>query len=75
MLTVCFSALLVTLGVTVGLGVPLSCGALRATFAHPNATHHLELDRQRAIIADYEATIDAYRQFVQHDPELSLTSR
>jgi hypothetical protein len=34
-----------------------------------------ELLRQREIIADYEATIYAYRQFVQSDPELSLTAR
>jgi hypothetical protein len=37
--------------------------------------HALELARQRAIIADYEATIDAYRQYVQQDPDLSVTLR
>jgi hypothetical protein len=74
MLTVCFSALLIILGVTVGLGVPLLAAHLEQRSRIQRA-HHLELARQRAIIADYEATIDAYRQFVQHDPELSLTSR
>lgn len=33
-----------------------------------------ELERQRALIADYEATIKAYRQFVKNDPELALTA-
>jgi hypothetical protein len=74
MLTVCFSALLVTLGVTVGLGVPLLL-VRREERSRTQRAHNLELARQRAIIADYEATIDAYRQFVQQDPELSLTSR
>jgi hypothetical protein len=34
-----------------------------------------ELLRHREVIADYEATILAYRQFVRDDPELTLTSR
>jgi hypothetical protein len=74
MFTVSFSAVLVTLGVTVGLGVPLLAAHLEQR-SRTQRAHHLELARHRAIIADYEATIDAYRQFVQHDPELSLTSR
>jgi hypothetical protein len=74
MLTVCLSAVLVTLGVTVGLGVPLLAAHLEHRSRSQRA-HNLELARQRAIIADYEATIDAYRQFVQQDPELSLTAR
>ncbi len=74
MLTVCFSALLVTLGVTVGLGVPLLAVHLEQR-SRTQRAHHLQLARQRAIIADYEATIDAYRQIVQHDPELALSSR
>jgi len=74
MLTVCFSALLVTLGVAVGLGVPLFVAHLDDR-SRTQRAHDLELARQRAVIADYEATIDAYRQFVQQDPELSLTSR
>jgi hypothetical protein len=74
MLTVGSSVLLVTLGVSVGLGLPL----VALYFEQRLRTQHayaLELTRQRAIIADYEATIDAYRQFVQQDSELSLTSR
>jgi hypothetical protein len=74
MITVSFSVLLVTLGVTVGLGVPLLAAHLERR-SRTQRAHDLELARQRAIIADYEATIDAYRQFVQHDPELSLTTR
>ncbi len=74
MLTVGLPALLVTLGVTVGLGLALAT----AHFEHRSRTqraHDLELARQRTLIADYEATIDAYRQFVQQDPELFLTLR
>jgi hypothetical protein len=74
MISVSFSVLLVTLGVTVGLGVPLLAAHLEQR-SRTQRAYDLELARQRAIIADYEATIDAYRQFVQHDPELSLTSR
>lgn len=74
MLIVCFSALLVSLGVAVGIGVPL-LGAHLEQRSRTQRAHALELARQRAIIADYEATIDAYRQYVQQDPELSLTSR
>jgi hypothetical protein len=74
MLTVCFSAVLVTLGVTVGLGLPLWAAHLEER-SRAQRAHNLEMARQREIIADYEATIDAYRQLVQNDPELSLTSR
>lgn len=74
MLIVCFSVLLVTLGVTVGLGLPLVAAHLEER-SRTQRAHALELARQRAIDADYEATIDAYRQYVQKDPELWLTSR
>ncbi|MGA7835132.1 MAG: hypothetical protein WCA31_07980 [Acidimicrobiales bacterium] len=74
MLTVGFSVLLVTLGVSAGLGLPLVALHFEQR-SRTQRAHELELARQRAIIADYEATIDAYRQFVQQDPELSLTSR
>jgi hypothetical protein len=37
--------------------------------------HVAELSRQRDLIADYEATIKAYRLFVQNDPELALTAQ
>jgi hypothetical protein len=74
MLTVCFSVVLVALGVAVGLGLPLWAAHLDER-SRTQRAHELEVTRQREIIADYEATIDAYRQFVKNDPELSLTSR
>ena len=70
MLTVGVSVLLVT----VGLGLPLVALHFEQR-SRTQRAYALELDRQRAIIADYEATINAYRRFVQQDPELSLTSR
>jgi uncharacterized membrane protein len=74
MFTVRFSALLATLGVTVGLGLSL-LASYRERRARSQRASAFELARQRTIIADYEATIDAYRQYVQQDPELALTSR
>jgi hypothetical protein len=74
MLSVGFSVVLITLGVTVGLGLPL-VAAHREERSRAQRAHALEMARQRAIIADYEATIDAYRQYVKNDPELALTSR
>jgi hypothetical protein len=56
-----------------GLGLPwLSVHLERAR--QRERDHVTELERQRALITDYEATIEAYRQFVQNDPELTLTA-
>ena len=74
MLSVYFTVMLVSCGLAAGLGLPwLSVHLERAR--QRERDHVAELYRQRAIIADYEATIKAYRQFVQNDPELALTSR
>lgn len=74
MLTVCFSVLLVCLSVTVGFGLPL-IGAHLEMRNRREMVYANELLRQRELIADYEATIDAYRQYAQNDPELSGASR
>ena len=74
MLSVYFTILLVGCGLAIGLGFPwLSMHLERAR--QRERDHVAELYHQRALIADYEATINAYRQFVQSDPELALTSR
>jgi hypothetical protein len=73
MLSVYFSVLLVSCGLALGFGLPwLSVHFERAR--QRERDHVAELERQRALIADYEATIRAYREFVQHDPELALTA-
>jgi hypothetical protein len=73
MLSVYFLVLLVSCGLALGLGLPwLSVHLERAR--QRERGHVAELDRQRALLADYEATIKAYRLFVQNDPELALTA-
>jgi hypothetical protein len=73
MLSVYFAVLLISCGVALGLGLPwLSVHLERARQREREQV--AELVRQRALIADYEATIQAYRQFVQDDPELALTA-
>ena len=74
MLTVSFSVAVVCLGVITAVCLPRLGRHLKDRRQLKRA-HEAELLRQREIIADYEATIDAYRQFVQSDPELSLTAR
>jgi hypothetical protein len=71
MLSVYFSVLLVSCGLALGFGLPwLSVHLERGR--QRERDHVAELYRQRALIADYEATIEAYRQFVPDDPELAL---
>lgn len=73
MLSVYFSVLLVGCGLALGFGLPwLSVHLERAR--QREGDHVAELYRQRDLIADYEATIKAYRQFAQNDPELALTA-
>jgi len=74
MLTVYFSVLVVGLGVTVAVGLPL-IGVRHEMRERREEALSEELLRQRKIIADYEATIDAYRLYAQSDPELSGASR
>jgi hypothetical protein len=73
MLTVYFSAVVVGLGVTVALGVPI-IEARRESRDRREQALRAELARQRAIIADYETTIEAYRVYAQSDPELAGAS-
>ena len=73
MLTVYFSVLVVGLGVSVALGLPLMETRREMRERHEQALS-AELSRQAEIIADYEATIDAYRLYAQSDPELSGAS-
>ncbi|MHB8378975.1 MAG: hypothetical protein ACYDB2_03525 [Acidimicrobiales bacterium] len=73
MLTLYFSVVVVGLGVTVALGVPY-LEARRALRDQREQALSAELARQRAVIADYEATIEAYRRYAQHDPELTGSS-
>jgi hypothetical protein len=74
MLNVGFIAVLVGVGVGLGLGLP-RLSARRGRREEREREHAAELLRHREIIADYEATILAYRRFVHDDPELSMTSR
>jgi hypothetical protein len=74
MLTVSFSVAVVSLGVIAAVCLP-RLGRHLSDRRQLKRAREAELLRQREIIADYEATIDAYRQFVQSDPELSLTAR
>ncbi len=73
MLTVYFSVLVVGLGVSVALGLPF-LQTRRDMRERREAALNAELSRQAEIIADYEATIDAYRLYAQSDPELAGSS-
>ncbi|HVA70605.1 MAG TPA: hypothetical protein VNF08_04695 [Acidimicrobiales bacterium] len=74
MLSVYFSVLLVSCGLALGLGLPwLSVHLERAR--QREREHVAELSRQRALIAEHEATIKAYRQFVRNDPEPALSAK
>ncbi|MCU1364063.1 MAG: hypothetical protein JWM55_1891 [Acidimicrobiaceae bacterium] len=74
MLTVSFSVAVVCLGVISAVCLPRLGRHLKSR-GQRGRTQEAELLRQCEVIADYEATIDAYRQFVKSDPELSLTAR
>jgi hypothetical protein len=66
--------LLVSCGLALGLGLPgLSVHPERAR--QREREHVAELSRQRALLAGYETTIKAYRQFVPNDPELALSAK
>jgi hypothetical protein len=74
MSTIGVTVVLAAVGAGLGVVVPrLSLQRSRARARERELT--TELRRHREIIADYEATIRAYRQFVHDDPELALTSR
>lgn len=64
----------VALSVALGIGLTL-IGLHFELMRRSEQRHAEELLHQRAIIADHEVTINAYRQFVQSDPGLALTSK
>ncbi len=66
------TVLLVGFGVVVGVGLPLLLRAVR--LRQPDRAYATEHRNQRQMIADYEATVDAYRRFAQDDPELTATA-
>jgi len=66
------TVLLVCFGVAVGVGLPLAVRADRGR--QRDRANVAEHRRKGQMIADYEATIDAYRRFVRDDPELSATA-
>lgn len=74
MLTVCLSVLLVGVGVGIGFGLPL-LAVRRGERRDSERGYAAERLRHQAMVADYEATIAAYRRYVKDDPELSMTSR
>jgi hypothetical protein len=68
------SALIVTLGVAVGVGVPFLAAHLEATHARQRE-HDEALAAQREVLLDYEAELDAYRQLLSEEPSLATSSR
>lgn len=60
MLSNLLSALIVTLGVAVGVGVPLLAAHLE-TMNSRQREHDEALASQREVLLDYEAELDAYR--------------
>jgi hypothetical protein len=74
MFSVFMIALLITL--SVGFAVLVPCIAVHFEQVRKHERRHQEeLLRQLEIILDQEATIDAYRQFAQSDPELAWSIR
>jgi hypothetical protein len=73
MLAVYFSILLVGCGSALGLGLPWLSVHLERT-RQRERDQAAELARQRALIADHEATIEAYRHIVLNNPELALSA-
>jgi hypothetical protein len=59
-----FGAFLVILAVCVGVGLPL----FQQREVHERELT-AEIDHQRDVVADYEATIDTYREVTQLEPE------
>ena len=64
---------IVALSVALAIGLTL-IGLHFELMRRSEQRHAEELLRHQAVIADYEATINAYRQFVQSDPELQMAA-
>jgi hypothetical protein len=63
-----FGALLVILAVCVGVGLPLLAVHFQQREVHERELA-AEIDYQREVVADYEATVDTYREVTQLEPE------
>jgi hypothetical protein len=63
-----FGALLVILAVCVGVGLPLLAVHFQQREVHERDLA-AEIDHQREVVADYEATVDTYREVTQLEPE------
>jgi hypothetical protein len=63
-----FGALLVILAVCTGVGLPLLAVHFQQREVHERELA-AEIDHQREVVADYEATVDTYREVTQLEPE------
>jgi hypothetical protein len=63
-----FGAFLVILAVCVGVGLPLLAVHFQQREVHERGLA-AEIDHQREVVADYEATVDTYREVTQLEPE------
>ena len=63
-----FGAFLVILAVCVGVGLPLLAVHFQQREVHERELA-AEIDHQRDVVADYEATVDTYREITQLEPE------
>jgi hypothetical protein len=63
-----FGAFLVILAVCVGVGLPLLAVHFQQREVHERKLA-AEIDHQREVVADYEATVDTYREVTQLEPE------
>jgi hypothetical protein len=63
-----FGALLVVLALCVGVGLPLLAVHFQQREVHERQLA-AEIDHQRDVVADYEATVDTYRVVTQLEPE------
>ena len=63
-----FGAFLVILAVCVGVGLPLLAVHFQQREVHERELA-AEIDHQRDVVADYEATVDTYREVTQVEPE------
>ena len=68
MIEASFGAFLVILAVCVGVGLPLLAVHFQQREVHERQLAD-EIDHQRDVVADYEATVDTYRVVTQLDPE------
>jgi hypothetical protein len=63
-----FGALLIILAVCVGVGMPLLAVHFQQREVHERQLV-AEVEHQRDVVADYETTVDTYREVTQLEPE------